>query len=261
MKYKKVSFLLCLAMLFGMLCQAEAKAPKYKLIWKEDFNGNRINEKYWSKIPRGGSEWSVHLSDHPSLYELKKGKLMLHGVQNNGILPNDTADYLTAGIYTKDKFTVGYGKVEVRTKLEGAQSAWPAIWMLPQGGRWPEDGEVDLMERLHKHDYIHQTVHSNYTEVEKETKNPPYGATPKCNPEAFNVYAVEILPDSLVFSINGKPTFSYPNIHKEGQYPFGTPYFLLIDMQIGATWMEAPDPKDYPIKMTVDWVKVYELEQ
>ncbi|MEE1234415.1 MAG: beta-glucanase, partial [Bacteroidaceae bacterium] len=65
----------------------------------------------------------------------------------------------------------------------------------------------------------------------------------------------------LVFSINGKPTFSYPNIHKEGQYPFGTPYFLLIDMQIGATWMEAPDPNDYPIKMTVDWVKVYELEQ
>ncbi|MEE1214973.1 MAG: glycoside hydrolase family 16 protein, partial [Bacteroidaceae bacterium] len=155
MKHKKVSFLLCLSMLFGMLCQAEAKAPKYKLIWKEDFNGNRINEKYWSKIPRGGSEWSVHLSDHPSLYEVKKGKLMLHGVQNNGILPNDTADYLTAGIYTKDKFTVGYGKVEVRTKLEGAQSAWPAIWMLPQGGRWPEDGEVDLMERLHKHDYIH----------------------------------------------------------------------------------------------------------
>ena len=41
----------------------------------------------------------------------------------------------------------------------------------------------------------------------------------------------------------------------------GPPYFLLIDMQIGATWMEAPDPNDYPIKMTVDWVKVYELEK
>ena len=35
---------------------------------------------------------------------------------------------------------------------------------------------------------------------------------------------------------------------------------LPADMQIGATWMEAPDPNDYPIKMTVDWVKVYELE-
>ena len=260
MKHKNVGFLMCLAMLFGMLFQAEAKEQKYKLIWKDDFKGNRINGKYWSKIPRGGSEWSVHLSDHPSLYEVSKGKLTLHGVQNNGILPNDTADYLTAGIYTRDKFTIGYGKVEVRAKLEGAQSAWPAIWMLPQGGRWPDDGEIDLMERLHKHDYIHQTVHSNYTEVEKEIKNPPYGATPKCNPDKFNVYAVEILPDSLVFSINGKPTFSYPNIGKPGQYPFGTPYFLLIDMQIGATWMEAPDPNDYPIKMTVEWVKVYEMK-
>ena len=31
-------------------------------------------------------------------------------------------------------------------------------------------------------------------------------------------------------------------------------------MQIGAIWMEAPDPNDYPIKMTVDWVKVYEMK-
>ena len=32
-------------------------------------------------------------------------------------------------------------------------------------------------------------------------------------------------------------------------------------MQIGSTGMEAPDLNDYPIKMTVDWVKVYELEK
>ena len=250
-----------LILLLCSICPMTAGGNKYKLIWKEDFNGKSINDAYWSKIPRGGAEWQAHLSPHPSLYEVKKGKLILHGVQNNGILPNDTADYLTAGIYTRDKFTVGYGKVEVRTKLEGAQSAWPAIWMLPQNGTWPDDGEIDIMERLHKNPYIHQTVHSNYTEVEKEIKNPPYGATPKCNPDKYNVYAVEILPDSLVFSINGKTTFTYPKNGKPGQYPYGTPYFLLIDMQIGATWMDAPDPKDYPIKMMVDWVKVYELEQ
>lgn len=261
MKNLKLRYLLCLTLLALIAGQTTAKGPKYKLIWKENFKGNTINEKYWSKIPRGGAEWQAHLSPHPSLYEVTKGNLVLHGVQNKGIVPNDTADYLTAGIYTKDKFTVGYGKVEVKAKLEGAQSAWPAIWMLPQGGKWPEDGEIDLMERLHKHDYIHQTVHSNYTEVEKEIKNPPYGATPKCNPDEFNVYGVEILPDSLVFSINGKPTFTYPRNGKPGQYPFGTPYYLIIDMQIGATWMDEPDPKDYPIKMLVDWVKVYELKQ
>ena len=53
MKHKKVSFLLCLAMLFGMLCQAEAKEPKYKLIWKEDF-------KRFMKIRPGQAYVRVH---------------------------------------------------------------------------------------------------------------------------------------------------------------------------------------------------------
>ena len=171
MKHKNVGFLMCLAMLFGMLFQAEAKEQKYKLIWKDDFKGNRINGKYWSKIPRGGSEWSVHLSDHPSLYEVSKGKLTLHGVQNNGILPNDTADYLTAGIYTRDKFTIGYGKVEVRAKLEGAQSAWPAIWMMPtdQGkyGNWPKCGEIDTSQWIYPGDHSFGAAEywSNHTHV------------------------------------------------------------------------------------------------
>lgn len=240
-----------------------AQQPQYKLIWKENFRGKKINEKYWTKIPRGGSDWNRHMSSHHSLYEVNQSNMILHGVVNDGVAPEDTARYITGGVYTKDKKTITYGKVEVKARLQGAKGAWPAIWMLPNEGKWPDGGEIDIMERLNHDSIAYQTVHSYYTFVLKHKDNPKHGGIGKINPDRYNVYAVEILPDSLVFSINGNQTFTYPKIETEekGQYPFGTPYYLLIDMQIEGTWVGQADPKEYPVKMEVDWVKMYKLKE
>lgn len=240
-----------------------AQQPQYKLIWKENFRGKKINEKYWTKIPRGGSDWNRHMSSHHSLYEVNQSNMILHGVVNDGVAPEDTARYITGGVYTKDKKTITYGKVEVKARLQGAKGAWPAIWMLPNEGKWPDGGEIDIMERLNHDSIAYQTVHSYYTFVLKHKDNPKHGGIGKIDPDGYNVYAVEILPDNLVFSINGNQTFTYPKIETEekGQYPFGTPYYLLIDMQIEGTWVGQADPKEYPVKMEVDWVKMYKLKE
>ena len=41
-----------------------------------------------------------------------------------------------------------YGYYEVRAKLPSEDGAWPAIWLLGDGGRatWPNEGEIDLVE-------------------------------------------------------------------------------------------------------------------
>lgn len=232
----------------------------YKLVWKETFKGKSINSNYWSKIPRGTSDWKRYMSDHPSLYETKSGKLILHGVENKGIAAEDTARFLTGGIFTKGKFSIKYGKVEVRAKLEAAQGVWPAIWMLPEKGKWPDAGEIDIMERLNHDDFVYQTVHTYYTHTLNEKKNPVHTAKALINTEKYNVYAVEILPDKIVFSVNGQITHTYPKIetNKQGQFPFGTPYYILIDMQIEGKWVGKAKTEELPAKMKIDWVKVYE---
>ena len=107
-----------------------------------------------------------------------------------------------------------------------------------------------------------QLVHDKLGCGDGQDQNPPHGGTGKIDPDGYNVYAVEILPDRLVFSINGKHTFTYPKIEtdKEGQWPIGTPFYLLVDMQIEGSWVGKADPSQYPVKMEVDWVKMYELE-
>ena len=268
----------CLLMLLGIPGMAKDnktnKSNKYKLVWQEDFKGNTFDAKSWSKIPCDRPDWKRHMSYDDRLYEVKDGKLILYGVNNDGTyqydlngdgkLEADTARFVTGGLYTKHKKTIEYGKVEVRAKLGQAQGAWPAIWMLPdRENAWPMGGEIDIMEHLNYDPMAYQTVHTYYTHILKLDSNPPHFATGKIDTNGYNVYAVEILPDELIFSINGEKTFSYPRIQtdKEGQYPFGAPFYLLIDMQIEGSWVGKADPSQLPVKMEIDWVKMYKLKK
>ena len=88
MKMNKMLTLVCGLALGSHLA---AQQPRYELIWQEDFNGSTFDEKYWTKIPRGNADWCRHMSDEPSLYEVKDGNLILRGKVNDGIVPHVTS--------------------------------------------------------------------------------------------------------------------------------------------------------------------------
>lgn len=240
-----------------------AAAPKWELIWSDEFNGRTINSRYWSKIERGTPDWKNTMSDDPSLFAVKNGNLILRGKVNKN-LKKDPSPYITGGISTHKKFAFCYGKIEVRAKLDSAQGAWPAIWMLPDadGRKWPDDGEIDIMEHLNFDNIAYQTVHTRYTHT-PGGKNPRSGATGPIKRDGYNVYGLEWHPDKLVFLINGKETLTYPRVPEKeaaGQWPFTKPFYILVDMQIGGKWVESTgkvNPKHLPVEMHVDWVRVY----
>lgn len=249
---------LCSVIICFSSCKSSQQGKGWRLVWEENFNRKGvIDTASWSKIPRGGNaDWMKYMSDNDLCYDVTDGNLILKGLVNPD-KTTDTATYITGGIYTKDKVNFTYGKIEVKAKLQGAKGAWPAIWMLPQHTGWPLGGEIDIMERLNNNNIVYQTVHSNYTFNLGITNNPKHGSTGPINKDDYNVYAVEIYPDSLVFSINGNHTLTYPKIKtdKEGQYPFGEPFYLLIDMQLEGSWVGKADPADLPVEMKVDWVR------
>lgn len=91
--------------------------------------------------------------------------------------------------------------------------------------------------------------------------NPANFSTIEFNPEDFNVFGVDIHRDSLVFHVNGVRNFAYPRLPEVpdslGQFPFFQPMYLLIDMQLGGSWVGETDPSDLPVEMEVDWVRHY----
>lgn len=249
----------------GMIsCLSPQKTSDWKLVWEDDFEGSAFDTLTWSKIPRWTPEWARHMSDNEVCYEVKNGHLILKGVMN----PDrnaDTARFITGGVYTKYKKAFHGGRLEIRAKLQGARGAWPAIWLKPfeeEKYKWPSGGEIDIMERLNHDTIVYQTVHSVYTQHLNIRNNPPQGGTAAIRPDDYNVYAVEMYPDSVVFFVNDRRTFAYPKIEtdKEGQFPFDKPYYLLVDMQLEGGWVGPVDTLDLPVEMSVDWVRYYQRD-
>lgn len=237
----------------------------YKLVWQEDFNGTRLDTTKWSIIPRKPWQPFWFMSSNKSLFNLSSGRLRLYCRRNDGIEPNDTAKWLCGGIWTKDKFTVRYGKVEVRARICGVQGSWPAIWMLNYEPKntWGTKTytEIDLMESINRDKTAHQTVHNYCVDLAKGLPHSAYHVEADIDYRKYNVYSVEILPDKVVLGINGKTTLTYEKKEgMEGQFPYGLPQILLLDMQYGGTsWVGKVDPAQLPAYMDIDWVKVYKL--
>ena len=252
--------LIGLISLFCLLAACTPSQPEWRLVWEENFDQiNDFDPAVWSKIPRGTADWNNYMSDFDSLYEMRNGNLVLRGIQNL-TQPQDTAPFLTGGVYTKGKMGFMDGRLEIKAKLNGATGAWPAFWLLPQEGQWPMGGEIDIMEWLNYDNIVYQTVHSHYTYDLGFKTTPPQGSTGPIHPEAYNVYAVEMYADSLCFFINDQHTFTYPRIEtdQEAQFPFHQPFYLLLDMQLGGSWVGAVDPTELPVEMSIDWVRFYQ---
>ena len=243
------------------------RQPKWKLTWTEDFNKKVLDETVWSKTDRGTPDWQNTQSKDPRCFDFRNGCLILRGIVNDD-LTKDSSPYLTGGVWTTGKFAFEPEcRIEIRARLHRAQGAWPAFWLLPFDGNkhpWPHGGEIDIMERLNGDSIAYQTVHSKYTFLLKHSDYPRNGGQGPIDPDDFNVYGVDILEDSVSFSLNGKHTFSYPRIENEaenGQYPFMIPQFLLLDMQLGGEWVGKVNPDDLPVEMEIDWVRYYRKEE
>jgi beta-glucanase (GH16 family) len=243
--------------------QNEGRDQKHwEIVWQDDFDDDVLDTTKWTRISPNNADWGRHMTTDPICYDIKDGKLFLKGI-NNPDTVKDPRPFLTGGVYTKNKFAFQYGKVEIHAKLECATGAWPAMWMLAEQkkyGAYPRNGEIDIMEHLNYDHIIYQTTHSYYTLELKQKHNPQHHGTTKIDIDQFNTFGLEWYPDKLVFTLNGEKTFTYPKVEgvDPSQWPYDQPFYLLIDQQLGGSWVGKINPDDLPVNMIIDWVKVYQ---
>ncbi len=250
----------------------DARDHLYELAWKDEFNGKGLDTTRWSHIPRQyGVRSFAHLTESPELYEVKHGRLRLYAKVNDGVLPQDTAHYLTSGIWSKGKGTFTYGKVIVRAKIRGAIGSWPAIWTMPEDSRlWSSISdnpyaEIDIMEYVDKNNFVYQTAHNKYTLIDRKNwDNPPQQNRSKIKRGKYNEYSIEVLPDYVIFGVNGKETFRYPKCKEnESEFLYGIESHLRLNMQVfpPKAWSSGFDESTFPAWMDVDWIRVYKLKE
>ncbi|AKM10375.1 glycoside hydrolase family 16 protein [Croceicoccus naphthovorans] len=197
-------------------------------------------------------------------------------------VPVDTKPYTSARMVTRGKAAWQYGKIEVRAQLPQGQGTWPAIWMMPEHdayGLWALSGEIDVMEAVNlgvpcegcpggKENTILGTLHFGGEPPENALKGDEVPYPPVLS--GYHVFGLEWSAERMVWTVDGKPfairTASewYSDAAPGNRLaPFDQPFHLILNLAVGGRLPEGRglggfDPGDYPKRMKVDWVRIWQ---
>jgi len=262
-----------------------ATAEARKLVFAEEFDAGALDRDKWNVV---GMEFWVNNEqqayvDSPDTIQFSDdvegadgGALVLRPVYRPGIDTREdrNADFISGRINTRGKADFIHGRVEARIRMPDAEGVWPAFWMLGNG-RWPDTGEIDIMEYVGEKDWTGVALHG-----------PGYsGETPIVNKFFFDegtdatdwhVYAIEWTKDAILFEVDDRLTYraTRPMIERYGEWRFDTPKFLILNFALGGAYPYKTNMIEQPyngmpqstvdmikagdVAMYVDWVRVYE---
>jgi beta-glucanase (GH16 family) len=243
---------------------------QWRLVWSDEFSYKGLPDPAKWSYDVGGHGWGnkeqqFYTDRRNENARVENGSLIIEARRDNW----RGHEYTSARVISKTKGDWTYGRFEVRAKLPGGKGAWPAIWMLPTNwryGGWPNSGEIDIMEQV---GYEPQVVHcSVHTKSYNHNINTHKTATTDVSnaTTAFNVYAVEWTPDEIRGYVNDRLYFTFKNERLTNssadykEWPFDQPFHLLLNIAVGGTWggAQGVDPKVWPQRMVIDYVRVYQ---
>ncbi len=261
-----------------MLSILKIQAQCNTLVWADEFNGTTVDLTKWQSISGNGC---------PSLCGFGNAEAQRYDPNQATIVKEGTNSYLnieakyapdaafpqqpysSAKLTTDGKYSLKYGRIEARMKLSNGQGAWPAFWMLPANGvgNWPYTGEIDIMEAKHHNPKsIDGTIHydgGGYHFTGRSYSSPTDLST------EFHVYAVEWGPNSIKWFIDGNLFHTAtPNTTVNGGWPFNdNNFYIILNLAVGSLGTPytsvngagvEPIPADFPAKLQVDYVRVYD---
>ncbi len=245
------------------ISQENQKPVKWKLVWQDEFNVDGLpNQQIWG-YEEGyirNRELQFYTRERPENARVENGNLVIEARKDNW----EEHEITSASLNTYGKKSVLYGRVEVKAKLPTGVGSWPAIWMLgnsiEQGIRWPDCGEIDIMENVgFEPDVVHANIH---TKTYNHVKNTNKGnrVTVEKPYDGFHVYALEWFQDRMDFFVDETKYFTFKNEQTGNDtWPFDKPHYLILNLAIGGGWggQKGVDDKIFPQKYYIDYVRVY----
>lgn len=237
----------------------------WTLVWSDEFDGSAINPDYWTH-EIGGHGWgngeSQYYTDSADNSFIEDGHLVIQALEQNvgGKL------FTSARLITKDKVTAHFGRIEARIQIPRGQGLWPAFWMLGETFpevRWPQSGEIDIMENIGSEPHIvHGTVHgpgySGGDGVGASYRLPINEAFA----DNFHDFAIEWEPGEIRWYVDDVLYHTLNPNDVPGEWVYDQPFFLLLNVAVGGQWPGYPDQNTtFPQRMVVDYVRIYERSE
>lgn len=268
---------------------AQSETEQRTLIFTDEFNGSELDREKWITI---GPDFWVNKEeqayiDDPSVISILDriegadgGVLMLRPVYQPGVDTNKErqADFVSGRIESKGKFDFTHGRAEARILMPDATGVWPAFWLLGNG-KWPDTGEIDIMEYVGEKDWTAVALHGPGYSGDKTPFVDRYYFNDEAGATTWRTYAVEWTKDAIEFEIDSVLTYRATRkmVEQSGEWRFDNPKYLILNFAVGGVYpfknniVKRPyygvpaktvkKIKKGEVAMLVDWVRVYAPEQ
>ncbi|HNX34956.1 MAG TPA: glycoside hydrolase family 16 protein [Kiritimatiellia bacterium] len=279
---KSVFMWVLAAIVFPWAAQQKAFAQEgYRLVWADEFTADgRLDPKDWT-YERGFVRNNELQWYQPDNAVCSNGCLIIEGrrerKQNPGYKSGDTywgnrrafAEYTSASVTTKGLHAWQYGRFEVKARIKTRKGLWPAIWFLGLTGRWPDCGEIDLMEYYKGNILANACWGSTVPGKAKwdESKKPVAAFNDPAWDQNFHVWRMDWDEKRIVLAMDGLTLNTIDlaeTINPEGrqpQNPFRQPFYLLLNLAIGGNSGGDPSETPFPTRYEIDYVRVYQNKQ
>mgnify|MGYP002622574557 CR=1 FL=1 len=202
----------------------------------------------------------------------------------------EAAEFTSACLESRDRFSFRYGRLEVRARIPIASGSWPAIWTLGNRWGWPACGEVDVMVfyRVPPASMgIHHTTASRERSLPVILANACWQGNDGRDAwntrrillshftdrdpawaQKFHVWRMDWTPEAISLYLDDELLNQIPTSQADSnadnnprENPFrndveGFGHYILLNLAVGASG-GTPDLSAFPLVYEVDYVRVY----
>jgi len=284
MRYTLPALTLCL-LSSGALATATRQAPAAATLFFDDFSTGQLDRSKWNVIVTGrtvnneqqayvDSPDTIEVGESPESRGAEHGALIIRARRRPGFKTAEgrAFDFISGRLESQSRFEFTYGTAAARIKLTAGAGLWPAFWVLGNG-RWPDTGEIDVMENVGDPTWTNFAMHG-----------PGYsGNTPFASRQHFrqggdstgwHVYSMDWTADGVVFKVDGTEEYrvTRPMVERYGRWAYDNPKFLILNLALGGQYPQSVNKAADPYAglpqstvdliaadsavMIVDWVRV-----
>jgi beta-glucanase (GH16 family) len=226
----------------------------------DDFDGpagSAPNPAYWENTTSTGRDEGVETYQRDNAYLDGQGHLVIQALK--------TGSGYTSGLaQTKNKLALGYGTITARIKMPSGQGLWPCFWLVGADEdtiRWPESGEIDIIELVSNATTYNITIHGPIAgapntgggTIQGQFRGPIADLSTD-----YHDYWVRHLFDQITVGIdtNTLGTFTPASLSAGARWVYNRPMWAILSLAVGGSLPGPPDDSTrFPATMLVDWFR------
>jgi beta-glucanase (GH16 family) len=173
------------------------------------------------------------------------------------------AEYTSASVTTVGITGWRYGRFEMRGRIDTRPGLWPAFWSLGVEGRWPNNGEIDIME-YYRGDLLANLIWAGQGRTASFTRRKPIASFPDPDwSSKFHVWRMDWDENRIVITVDGE-VMNDSDLNQaanpDGKNGFRQAQSILLNLAVGGTAGGDPTPTQFPARLGVDYVRIYQKQ-